>query len=144
MSPKRIAIASDHAGLALKGALKAALKARGMEPLDLGPESAEPVDYPDYAAALAMRLERGEVERGVLICGSGIGMSIAINRHRVARAALCHDVESATLARQHNNANVLVLAGRKTPVALAEACLDAFLDTAFEGGRHARRVAKLA
>jgi ribose 5-phosphate isomerase B len=89
-------------------------------------------------------LETGEVERGVLICGSGIGMSIAANRHRIVRAALCRDADNARLARQHNDANVLVLGGRVTTTEDAKACLAAFLETGFEGGRHARRVAKLA
>lgn len=144
MLTKSIAIASDHAGLPLKSELVHELGRRGYRVIDLGTDRETSVDYPDYAEALAGRIEAGEVGRGVLICGSGIGMSIAANRHRAVRAALCRDVESARLARQHNDANVLVLAGRVTPLDEAKACLDAFLETPFEGGRHARRVAKLA
>ena len=144
MTENAIVIAADHAGRPLKTALVNALTAKGYHVLDLGAEGDEAVDYPDYASALARRIEAGAAERGVLICGSGIGMSIAANRHRAVRAALCRDVESARLARLHNDANVLVLGGRTISAADAEACLDAFLTTPFEGGRHARRVAKLA
>lgn len=144
MSRKSIAIAADHAGLTLKTELVRELERRRYRVIDLGTDRETSVDYPDFAEALARRIEAGEVERGVLICGSGIGMSIAANRHRVVRAALCRDVESARLARQHNDANVLVLGGRVTPLDDAKACLETFLETPFEGGRHARRVAKLA
>ena len=141
---KIIAIAADHAGLPLKAALAEMLERRGLRVLDLGTKDEASVDYPDFAESLARRLESGEAQRGVLICGSGIGMSIAANRHRAVRAALCRDVESARLARQHNDANVLCLGARLTPVEDAKACLEAFLETPFEGGRHARRVAKMA
>ncbi|MGD9537930.1 MAG: ribose 5-phosphate isomerase B [Alphaproteobacteria bacterium] len=141
---RTIAIAADHAGLPLKAALVPALERKGLRVLDLGTMSDASVDYPDYADALACRIEAGEVERGVLICGSGIGMSIAANRHRAVRAAVCRDAESARLARQHNDANVLCLGARLIAADDAKACLEAFLDTPFEGGRHARRVAKLA
>ncbi len=144
MTPSAIAIAADHAGRPLKAELAHELARQGFRVIDLGTEGDASVDYPDFAEALARRLEAGEVARGVLICGSGIGMSIAANRHREVRAALCRDVESARLARQHNDANVLVLGGRATPIDEAKACLAAFLETPFEGGRHARRVAKLA
>ena len=139
-----IAIAADHAGLPLKAALAEVLERRGLRVLDLGTTSDASVDYPDFAEALVRRIEAGEAERGVLICGTGIGMSIAANRHRAVRAAVCRDAESARLARQHNDANVLCLGARLTGADEAQACLEAFLDTAFEGGRHARRVAKLA
>ena len=144
MLTKSIVIAADHAGLTLKTELAHELGRRGFRVIDLGTDGEASVDYPDYAEALARRIEAGDAERGVLICGSGIGMSIAANRHREVRAALCRDVESARLARRHNDANVLVLGGRVTPLDEATACLDAFLETPFEGGRHARRVAKLA
>ncbi len=144
MLTKSIAIAADHAGLPLKTELVHELDRRGFRVIDLGTAREASVDYPDYAEALAHCIESGKVDRGVLICGSGIGMSIAANRHREVRAALCRDTESARLARQHNDANVLVLGGRVTPIDQAKACLEAFLDTPFEGGRHARRVAKLA
>ena len=139
-----IALASDHAGVALKEQLKAVLAERGLEALDLGPFDTASVDYPDYADRLAAALADGRAERGVLICGTGIGIGIAANRHRHLRAALCHDVTTATLARQHNDANVLVLGARVVGLAVAVDCLGAFLDTAFEGGRHQRRVDKLA
>ena len=138
-----IAIAADHAGLELKSALVGELKARGHDVIDLGTHSAESVDYPDFADALAAALREGKADRGVLICGTGVGISIAANRHRGVRAALCHDATTARLARQHNDANVLVLGGRLTGMEVAKDCLKVFLDTAFEGGRHAKRVAKL-
>ncbi|MBT3171078.1 MAG: ribose 5-phosphate isomerase B [Rhodospirillaceae bacterium] len=144
MSVKAVAIASDHRGIALKAALAVTLRARGLKVLDLGPDSEDAVDYPDFADKLAHEINSGEAERGVLICGSGIGMSIAANRHRQVRAALCHDADAARLTRQHNDANVLTLPGSSISEAEAQACLGAFLDTDFEGGRHARRVAKLA
>ena len=144
MLTQSIAIASDHAGFSLKTELVHELGRRGYRVVDLGTDRDSSVDSPDYAEALAGCIEAGDVTRGVLICGSGIGMSIAANRHHVVRAALCRDAESARLARQHNDANVLVLGGRMTPLDEAKACLDAFLETPFEGGRHARRVAKLA
>lgn len=139
-----IAIAADHAGYALKRALGTVLADMGCHVVDLGTEGEESVDYPDYAARLAATLSRGEAGAGVLVCGSGIGMSIAANRHPGIRAALCGTVEMARLARQHNDANVLVLGGRLTDLETAAACLRTFLATPFEGGRHARRVAKLA
>ncbi|MDP6473704.1 MAG: ribose 5-phosphate isomerase B [Alphaproteobacteria bacterium] len=144
MSLKAVAIASDHRGVALKATLSESLRARGLKVVDLGPDNDQAVDYPDYADALAHEIERGAVARGVLICGSGIGMSIAANRHRQIRAALCHDAATASLSRQHNDANVLTLPGAVISDEDAQTCLSAFLDTAFEGGRHARRVAKLA
>jgi ribose 5-phosphate isomerase B len=141
--PETIALASDHAGVELKAALKAALAERGLEPLDLGAHDTTSVDYPDMADGLAAAIADGRAARGVLICGTGIGISIAANRHRRLRAALCHDATTARLAREHNDANVLVLGARTTGVETARDCLVAFLDTAFAGGRHARRVAKL-
>lgn len=139
-----VAIAADHRGYRLKSVLKAELEAEGHDVIDLGTESAEPVDYPDFADKLAHEIERGHAARGVLICGSGIGMSIAANRHRQIRAALCQDAETARLTRQHNDANVLVLAGATISDPEARACLHVFMNTPFEGGRHARRIAKLA
>jgi ribose 5-phosphate isomerase B len=144
MSLKAVAIASDHRGITLKAALSESLRGRGLRDVDLGPDSEEAVDYPDYADALAHKIASGGVERGVLICGSGIGMSIAANRHRQVRAALCHDAEQARLCRRHNDANVLTLPGSTISDEDAQTCLSVFLDTGFEGGRHARRVAKLA
>jgi len=144
MTRKTVAIAADHAGFELKSELSAELAAMGFEVLDLGTTGPDSVDYPDFANALAREMEDGEPARGLLICGSGIGMSIAANRHPSIRAALCHDEISARLARQHNDANVLVLPGRFIDAESAKKCLRAFLETGFEGGRHARRVAKLS
>ncbi len=143
MTSEIIAIASDHAAFDLKALLKDDLVTHGYTPLDLGAHSRDSVDYPDVANALAAAIEAGKASRGVLMCGSGIGVSIAANRHRGIRAALCHDVTTARLCRQHNDANVLVLGGRLVGVDLAKECLKTFLATPFEGGRHERRVAKL-
>lgn len=140
---KRVAIASDHAGFALKQVLKADLDALGYAVEDLGPETDESVDYPDFGHALGEAVGAGTPARGVLVCGSGIGMSIAANRHAGVRAALCHDALSTRLSRQHNDANVLVLGGRLLGEETARDCLRIFLETPFEGGRHARRVEKL-
>lgn len=142
-SENRVAIASDHAGFALKQALKADLEALGYAVEDLGPETDDSVDYPDYGHALAEAVGGGGPPTGVLVCGSGIGMSIAANRHAGVRAALCHDALSTRLSRQHNDANVLVLGGRLIGEETARDCLRIFLETPFEGGRHARRVEKL-
>jgi len=144
MPTRPIALAADHAGFVLKDLLVKEIERDGGAVLDLGTNSADSVDYPDYADRVAAAIASGEAERGVLVCGSGIGMSIAANRHPGIRAALVHDAVTARLARQHNDANVLVLGGRFVDAETARACLRAFLDTPFEGGRHARRVAKLA
>ncbi len=145
MPPSKVAVAADHAGFELKTALAQVLRDDlGCDVLDLGTASAEAVDYPDYAERLVEAMRSGRADRGVLVCGSGIGMSIAANRHPGIRAALCASADTARLARQHNDANVLVLGSRVTAPATAAECLRAFLATAFEGGRHARRVAKLA
>lgn len=144
MSSQVIAIASDHGGFELKTILAAELTKSGYEVLDLGTNGTESVDYPDYAAAMAAAIHDGRVERGILLCGTGIGMSIAANRYPYMRAALVHDAFTTRLARQHNDANILVLGGRTTGVEIAKDCMKIFLETAFEGGRHARRVAKMS
>ncbi|MEQ9042623.1 MAG: ribose 5-phosphate isomerase B [Alphaproteobacteria bacterium] len=144
MSAKPIAIASDHAGFDLKAILKKELEKMGFDVLDLGTDSTESVDYPDFADALANAIRRGEAERGVLVCGSGLGISMAANRYPELRAAPCHDAEWARLARQHNDANVLALGARLIDADAAKACLKTFLETPFEGGRHVRRVQKLS
>jgi len=141
--PDTVAIAADHGGYDLKTALLPAIAALGLAVLDLGTNSHESVDYPDYAAALAAALQDGRAQRGILICGTGIGISIAENRHKGVRAALCHDGLTARLARQHNDANVLALGGRLIGFETAKDCLATFLTTPFDGGRHAGRVAKL-
>ncbi|MFZ0692882.1 MAG: ribose 5-phosphate isomerase B [Alphaproteobacteria bacterium] len=143
MVRETIAVAADHAGVSMKSELASELVSLGFDVLDLGTNGPESVDYPDYANALAEAIRQGKVKRGVLVCGSGIGVSIAANRHPGIRAALCHDAVTARLARLHNDANVLVLGAQTTGLEVAKDCLRIFLNTAFEGGRHARRVAKL-
>ncbi len=143
MSAEAIAIAADHAGFPLKEELVGELKRLGFDVLDLGTSTMESVDYPDFADKVARAIAEGRVKRGVAMCGTGIGISIALNRHRGVRAALCHDVSGARLAREHNDANVLALGGRITTPHIAKECLEVFLNTPFAGGRHERRVAKL-
>lgn len=143
MATETIVVGSDHAGFSLKETLKASLKAKGFETLDIGTHSTESVDYPDFGHKLAAEIEAGTATRGVLVCGSGIGISIAANRHRAVRAANCTSPEMAKLARQHNDANVLALGERLVPEEVALECLDAFLETEFEGGRHQLRVEKI-
>jgi ribose 5-phosphate isomerase B len=138
----KLAIGCDHAGLALKTELLDALKGRA-EVQDLGTRSAESVDYPDFAAKVARAVGEGEVERGVLVCGTGIGMSIVANKFRGVRAALCTSELEARMARAHNDANVLCLGQRVIGPGQARAILDVFLATPFEGGRHAQRVKKI-
>ncbi len=144
MSGKPIAVASDHAGYDLKAALAEALVAMGYEIVDLGTDGPDSVDYPDFAKAMIRAIVEGRVERGVLVCGTGVGISIAANRHPGIRAALCHNETTARLAREHNDANVLALGARIVGVEVAKDCLKAFLTTEFAGGRHEKRVAKLA
>jgi ribose 5-phosphate isomerase B len=138
-----IYLASDHAGISLRQQIAAHLTDRGMMVHDLGPDEGEKVDYPDYAAKLAQHMKPVADAYGVLVCGSGIGISIAANRFPWIRAALCHDVTTAILSRQHNDANVIALGERLIGLTTALACIDAFLDTEFEAGRHATRVDKL-
>jgi ribose 5-phosphate isomerase B len=143
MARETVAFGADHGGYHLKSALAAVLSRMGFEILDLGTNSDDSVDYPDYAELVVSAMKDGRAQYGVLVCGSGIGMSIAANRHEGIRAALCHDVTTAMLARQHNDANILVLGERLIDSETAEKCLKAFFTTEFEGGRHQRRVAKL-
>jgi ribose 5-phosphate isomerase B len=140
---ERILIASDHAGFELKERLEQALGDRGFDVQDLGTDSAESTDYADYAHPLAERVSSGEVKRGVLLCGTGLGMSYAANRHAGVRAAVVWNPEVAKLARSHNDSNVLVLPARFLSPEQGIAILDSWLDTPFEGGRHARRVEKI-
>lgn len=139
----RIAIASDHAALELKAALAAWLRESGHEVEDLGPFEAASVDYPDYGYRLAEAIATGGAERGVALCGSGIGISIAVNRHPACRCARVDDPLSAALSREHNDANVIALGARLIGVDMAKACVTAFLKTEFAGGRHGPRVGKL-
>ncbi|RAU22508.1 ribose 5-phosphate isomerase B [Paramagnetospirillum kuznetsovii] len=144
MSSKTIAIASDHGGVELKAQLAKALADWGWGVLDLGTDGPASVDYPDYAAKVAEALKAGKAARAVLLCGTGIGISIAANRFRHLRAALVHDAFGARMCRQHNDANVLVMGGRTIGPEVARDCLKIFLETEFEGGRHAGRVAKFS
>ena len=142
--PERIAIASDHAAVELKAALAEHLLALGHDVIDLGPQGADPVDYPDYGYRLAEAIASGAASKGIAVCGSGIGISIAVNRHPAARAALVSEPLSARFARTHNDANVLAMGARLIGIVMAKACVDAFLAAEFEGDRHLRRVEKLS
>jgi ribose 5-phosphate isomerase B len=139
-----IAIASDHAALALKATLVAWLREQGHDVADLGPADATSVDYPDYGYKLARAIAEGSADKGIALCGSGIGISIAVNRVPECRCALVSEPLSAALSRQHNDANVIALGARLTGEDMAKACIAAFLATEFEGGRHQRRVDKLS
>lgn len=140
----KIAIASDHAAIELKALLTGWLREEGHEVDDLGPATDARVDYPDFGYKLAQAVANGAAERGVALCGSGIGISIAVNRNPACRAALVSEPLSAALAREHNNANVLALGARLTGPDMAKACVTAFLTTDFAGGRHEGRVDKLS
>jgi len=140
----RIAIASDHAALALKADLVHWLSELGHDVADLGPYNGDSVDYPDYGYKLASAMAAGEAERGIALCGSGIGISIAVNRNPAVRCALVGEPLSAKLAREHNDANVLAMGARLTGLDMAKACVEAFLATPFGGDRHVRRVSKLS
>ena len=143
MQGERILIASDHAGFEMKEYLQALLTKQGYVVIDLGPADTAPVDYPDKAYLMAQGIYDRDADLGILICGTGIGMSIAVNRYNHIRGALVFTPEMAALARQHNNANVLILGGRTTSLETAAACVKAFLENIFEGGRHERRTNKL-
>ena len=139
-----IAIASDHAGFSLKAILFRDIERKGFRALDLGTDSLDPADYPKIAASLALTVAAGKARFGVVLCGTGIGVSIAANRHLGIRAALCHNVETVRLGRRHNDANILALGARVIDEATARACLQEFLVTKFEKAeRHSRRVAML-
>jgi ribose 5-phosphate isomerase B len=140
----KIALGSDHAGFELKENLRSYLTEREVEVLDLGAFSDAPVDYPDVAEKVAEKVSRGEAQRGLLICGTGIGMSIVANRFPGVRAALCHDVYTARISREHNNANILALGGRLIGKGLAREILKVWLEAEFQGGRHERRLGKIA
>lgn len=139
----KIAIASDHAGFELKEAVKKHLEGKA-EIIDLGTNAVDSVDYPDFGFAVAKAIEAGKTMQGIVICGSGIGISIAANRNQAVRAALCMNPEMAKLARLHNDANVLALGARLIDQKTAFECVDMFLNTKFEGGRHQGRVEKLS
>lgn len=138
-----IAIASDHGGFELKEELKAYLKGMGVNPADLGATSADSVDYPDFGIELARRVSSGEFEKGILTCGTGIGMSIVANKIRGIRAALVWNTCTAKLAKEHNDANVLVIGGRTTEKGVAKEMVRMWLEARFEGGRHQQRLDKI-
>ena len=137
---KPIALASDHAGFELKAIVEGYLEARGVAYKDFGTDSAESCDYPDFAHPAALAVESGECSMGIAMCGTGNGIAMTLNKHQGIRAALCWNKEIAALARQHNDANVLVMPARFIDAVTALAIVDTFLDTSFEGGRHQRRV----
>ena len=140
---KPLGVASDHAGLELKRALMSELEKRGVVMREFGTTTSDSCDYPDFAHAVGRAIEGGEIERAILVCGTGVGMSIAANRHAAVRAVVCSEPLSARMARQHNDANVLCIGGRVIGVGTAIDIVDAFLAAEFEGGRHATRVAKI-
>lgn len=140
----RIAVGCDHAGLELKKEIVSLLKSMGVDVADFGTDTSESVDYSDFGDKVSSAVSKGEVERGVLICGTGIGMSIVANKHRNVRAALCSEPFSARMSRLHNDANVLVLGGRVIGVELAKDIAKVWMETPFEGGRHERRLKKIS
>ena len=140
---KRVFLASDHAGFVLKQKICKFLINKGIKTLDLGPKNNSSVDYPDFAHLLAKKMKTKNNNIGVLVCGSGIGMSMAANRHKNIRAALCHNIKSAKLSRMHNNANVIAIGSRLTKKNLALKCVNVFLKTPFDGGRHLKRIKKI-
>jgi ribose 5-phosphate isomerase B len=139
-----IVIGSDHGGLELKEVIKAALISRGMDVNDCGTDNGESVDYPDFAEKVASAVSRSEADQGVLICGTGIGMSIVANKFPGVRAALVTDEFMAQMAKEHNNANILVLGGRVLAAEMAVKMVNTWLDAAYEGGRHQRRLDKIS
>ena len=143
MKIKTIVIASDHAGYKLKEFVKNFLLKKGKKVLDLGTKNNTSVDYPDFAHLLSKKMKNNINQFGILICGSGIGMNMAANKHKNIRAALCYDIKSARLSREHNNANVIALGARLTKRNIALKCITTFLKTKFKGGRHLRRVKKI-
>ena len=140
MTKKRIAIGADHAGFKLKEFVKSFLKEKGFEVIDVGTYSEERCHYPIYAQKVAQMVSKGEIEKGILICGSGIGMSIVANKFKGVRAALCHNIYSAKYSRLHNNSNILCLGGRVTGEDLTKEIVETWLETPFEGGRHEDRL----
>ena len=139
---KKIILASDHAGFTLKEAIKKYLIKKKETILDLGTNNSNSVDYPDFAHLLSKKMKKDTNQIGILICGSGIGMSMTANRHKNIRAALCHNVKSAKLSREHNNANVITLGARLTKRNVALRCINIFIKTQFKQGRHLRRLRK--
>lgn len=139
-----IAIGSDHGGVELKDYLVRKLHSQGIEVVDLGTQGGESVDYPDFGRLVALKVAKGEADRGILICTNGIGMSILANKFPGIRAALVHDLKTAQMSREHSNSNILVLGGALTEKSLAEQIMDVWFQTPFAGGRHQRRLDKIA
>jgi len=140
---KKVVLASDHAGFKLKEEIKKFLIKKRKKVLDLGTKNTNSVDYPDYAHLLSKKMRRTQNKFGILVCGSGIGMSMAANKHKNIRAALCYDIKSTKLSRKHNNANVMTIGARLIKKNIALKCVNAFLKTDFDGGRHLRRIRKI-
>ena len=140
---KRVLLASDHAGFKLKEKIKFFLNKRGNKVFDLGTNNTNSVDYPDYAHHLSKKMKTDKNQFGILVCGSGIGMVMAANKHKNIRATLCYNNKTAKLSRKHNNANVIALGSRLIKKSTALMCVDTFLKTKFEGGRHTKRVKKI-
>ena len=140
---RKVILASDHAGFKLKEVIKKFLIKKGKKVLDLGTKNTDAVDYPDYAHRLSKKISRGKNQFGILVCGSGIGMSMVANKHKNIRAALCYDTKSTKLSRLHNNANIMTLGSRLIKKNEALRCVNIFLKTNFDGGRHLRRVKKI-
>ena len=140
---KKIVLASDHAGFKLKEEIKNFLIKKKEKILDLGTKNTNSVDYPDFAHILSKKMKKDDYKLGILVCGSGIGMNMAANKHKNIRAALCYDIKSTKLSRQHNDANVMTIGSRLTKKNVALKCVNAFIKTNFKGGRHLRRVKKI-
>ena len=143
MKVKKVVLASDHAGFKLKESIKKFLVKKRKKILDLGTKNMESVDYPDFAHLLSKKMKKKNNQMGILICGSGIGMDMAANKHKNIRAALCYNIKSTKLSRLHNNANVMAIGARLTKKNLALKCVSTFMLTPFEGGRHNKRVKKI-
>ena len=141
--PEKVILASDHAGFKLKEEIKKFLIKKRKKVLDLGTKNTSSVDYPDYAHLLSKKMKKSENQFGILICGTGIGMSMAANKHKNIRAALCYDTKSTKLSRQHNNANVMTIGARLIKKNIALKCVSTFLETDFNRGRHLRRIKKI-
>jgi ribose 5-phosphate isomerase B len=140
---EKIAIAADHGGFELKEDIELFLKEIGYEPVDLGTHNNDSVDYPDFGIKVAETVSRGEISRGILICGTGIGMSIVVNKFPNVRGALCNDIYTARMGREHNDSNILILGGRVVGKGLAREMVRTWLSTKFEGGRHQKRLDKI-
>ncbi len=139
----QIGLACDHGGFELKEELKAFLRSLSIEPIDMGPSSEDPVDYPDFGARVAEKVSQGELEKGILICGTGIGMSVVANKFPGVRAALANDLYSARCSREHNDSNILIIGGRIVGKGLAKEIVKIWLETSFSGGRHKARLEKI-